>query len=544
MPQQKWLSFFLLGLFSLGLFLSGITTLPVIDRDEAHFAQASRQMVQTGNYFQIRFQDKTRFQKPPGINWLQAASVNLFSNGEAPIIWPYRLPSVVSALASVWLTYFFATYLLSRRGAILAAAFLASSLLLVVEAHMAVIDTSLLAAVLLMQLALWNVYRHGGDKKLISWFWPMLFWLAMAYGFVLKGVTPLVGFLTCVSLSMVDKQLAWLRGLRIYSGLILFAVLSISWLWVLNTQEQSNYLMQMLHKDLLPKLQGGHESHGKPPLFHLFILPVTFWPASLFLWLAAVHAVRHRQQRVVKFLLAWILPTWIFFELMPTKLPQYILPTLPAIAILCALAIELNTAFRGQGFLRFLQALWWLVSLGLALSLVWVYSIMMHQGSFALLLLALVMVSFSGMACYYSWFRRPYQASLTILMMALLAYPLIFAVILPELKPIWLSKRVAQLFDKKKISKKKPLLVVGFEEPSLVFNLNTDLVSFVDESTAKALLKHDSSRLLLFEPSYFKPWKNEQINHEVVAYTQGYNYSKGRWITLYLVNGGEVNVTL
>ena len=70
------------------LFLPGVANLPVIDRDEAHFSQASRQMVQTGQYFQVRFQEKTRFQKPPGINWLQAASVNLFSDGQATQIWP------------------------------------------------------------------------------------------------------------------------------------------------------------------------------------------------------------------------------------------------------------------------------------------------------------------------------------------------------------------------------------------------------------------------------------------------------------------------
>ncbi|WP_347252303.1 hypothetical protein, partial [Legionella sp.] len=89
MTLQKLTHYLLLTLFSLLLLLPGIVKMPVMDRDEAHFAQASRQMVQTGNYFQIRFQETTRFRKPPGINWLQAASVKLFSNPDANIIWPY-----------------------------------------------------------------------------------------------------------------------------------------------------------------------------------------------------------------------------------------------------------------------------------------------------------------------------------------------------------------------------------------------------------------------------------------------------------------------
>ena len=88
-------AYLLLTLLCLALYLPGIFTVPVVDRDEAHFAQATKQMLETGNYFQIRFQDKTRFQKPPGINWLQALSVKVFSSTESTAIWPYRIPSVL-----------------------------------------------------------------------------------------------------------------------------------------------------------------------------------------------------------------------------------------------------------------------------------------------------------------------------------------------------------------------------------------------------------------------------------------------------------------
>ena len=262
------------------------------------------------------------------------------SNADANIIWPYRITSVFGALLSVVLTYFFARRFVGAPAAKLAAALLASSLLLVVESHMAVIDTSLLSSVVLMQGALWVIYQTGMENKRPHWGWALCFWLAMAYGLVLKGVTPLVGILSIFALCISERRVDWLRGLHLIGGLALFSTLSLLWIFLVNSAENSNYLLQMINKDLLPKLKGGHESHGKPPLFHLILLPRTFWPASLFLLPAGIYAVRHRHERVVKFLLAWLIPTWIFFELMPTKLPQYVLPTFPALALCCALAIR------------------------------------------------------------------------------------------------------------------------------------------------------------------------------------------------------------
>ncbi|WP_131753182.1 ArnT family glycosyltransferase [Legionella feeleii] len=541
--MDKLNSYLLLGFFSLLIFMPGIAKMPVIDRDEAHFAQASRQMVQTGQYFQIRFQEKTRFQKPPGINWLQAGSVNLFSNAQSTRIWPYRIPSLLGALFSVLLTYFFSRRFVSRRTAGLATALFASALLLVVEAHMAVIDTSLLFSVLLMQGALWVIYQKAIDKQPVHWGWAGCFWLAMAYGLVLKGVTPLVGCLSIATLCIIERRMDWLRGLRIYPGLLLFTLVSLAWVLMVNAAENSNYLLQMIHKDLLPKLQGGHESHGKPPLFHLVILPLTFWPASLFLWQGGTYAVRNRHNKVVKFLLAWLLPTWIFFELMPTKLPQYVLPTFPAIALLCALAIEKTEKIKLPGrWLHFLQILWGVLSIGLAFSLALLPYLVMQQVP---VISCILFAGLSGMTIicvYFAWQGAYYRASIAVLISALVAYPLIFTELLPSLEPLWLTKNVAELIDRKQISSAKPLLVVGFEEPSLVFNLNTDLVKFTDSEIAQKALEQDSSRLALIEPALFAKWINNRRSYAIMAHTKGYNYTKGRWVELFLIrqeNTGE-----
>ncbi len=535
-PLPKINSYLVLIVFSLVLFLPGVVNLPVIDRDEAHFSQATRQMVQTGQYFQIRFQEKTRFQKPPGINWLQAVSVKIFSDGDASVIWPYRIPSLLGALLSVLLTFYFARRFVSERAALLGAGFLASSLLLLVEAHMAVIDTTLLSSVLMMQGALWVIYHAGTEKKQVYWGWALLFWLAMAYGLLLKGVTPLVGVLSVSALCIVERRIDWLRGLRIHWGLLLFIAISLAWLMLINSAEHSNYLMQMIQKDLLPKLQGGHESHGKPPLFHLAILPLTFWPASLFLWQGAVYAFKNRQQQVVRFLLAWILPTWVFFEAMPTKLPQYVLPTFPAVALLCALAvISANALSKPSKWLRSLQILWGVLSFGLAMALCALPFLLLHEITVISVLVFLVISIMSIVCVYFAWNGAYRRASVAILLTAFLAYPFIFSGLFPQLKPLWISRNVVQLINTSELSEKKPLLVVGYSEPSLVFALNTKYVRFVDDDDVAVLLKNHPNNIILVNQENLTQIEKRTPLYIVLAQSKGFNYSKGKWVVLFLI---------
>jgi len=107
--------------FCMLAFLPGITRIPPIDRDEARFAQATKQMVETGDFVDIRFQDEVRYKKPVGIYWLQAVSVKIADtlgvNDAERKIWLYRLPSFIGATGAVLLTYWAALAFASRRAA-------------------------------------------------------------------------------------------------------------------------------------------------------------------------------------------------------------------------------------------------------------------------------------------------------------------------------------------------------------------------------------------------------------------------------------------
>src|ERR1700755_1188899 len=92
-------------LISLCVFLPGFFHIPPVDRDEARFAQATKQMIETGDFVDIRFQDETRYKKPVGIYWLQAAVVEIAEAAGLPRarlrIWLYRIPSLVGAIGVV-----------------------------------------------------------------------------------------------------------------------------------------------------------------------------------------------------------------------------------------------------------------------------------------------------------------------------------------------------------------------------------------------------------------------------------------------------------
>src|SRR5437868_3110421 len=224
-------------LCALVLFLPGFFNIPPIDRDEARFAQATKQMVETGDFVDIRFQDDVRYKKPVGIYWLQSAVVQTASKlglQRAQIrIWLYRVPSLIGAIGAVLMTYWTALAFVTRRGAVLAGLIMASSVLLGAEARLAKTDAVLLLTVVAAFGAMARVYlswQRGEDPVHPPWTWPAIFWTALAGGILLKG-PPILMFvgLTMVTLAIFDRSAAWLWRLRPVLGLIWMLLLVLPW---------------------------------------------------------------------------------------------------------------------------------------------------------------------------------------------------------------------------------------------------------------------------------------------------------------------------
>src|SRR5262249_39930524 len=99
------------------------------------------------------------------------------------------------------------------------------------------------------------------------------------------------------------------------------------------------FYQRSLGHDFAAKIMAGQETHGAPPGYYITLAAIALWPVTLFALPAIGSAVAQRSRPAIRFLLAWAIPTWLMFELVPTKLPHYILPAYPALALLAAVWI-------------------------------------------------------------------------------------------------------------------------------------------------------------------------------------------------------------
>jgi 4-amino-4-deoxy-L-arabinose transferase-like glycosyltransferase len=337
----------LVGLVTLAAAAPGLTVLPPTDRDESRFIQASRQMVETGDPIDIRFQDEARWKKPVGIYWAQAgavAAVSALSGRDlsgAP--WPYRLPSALGALAAGLGALWAFAPLLGRRAATLAGIMTGTALILAAEATIAKTDAALLGVVTLAMGAYLRLLDRARDDagalaqaeaRRLS----LLFWGLIGLGALLKGPIVLIApFGAALALCAAERGLRPLAAMGWRRGPALALLIAAPWYLAIAIRTDGAFFQEALINDLVAKLGEGKESHGAPPGTYLALLWAIFWPWAPLLLAATPWIWRARRRAEVLILLVWALPTWIAFELTPTKLPHYVMPAAPALAALIAL---------------------------------------------------------------------------------------------------------------------------------------------------------------------------------------------------------------
>jgi len=549
---DRWLTGFrpylLLGLLCLLLYAPGIASIPPLDRDEARFTQATRQMLETGDFLHIRFQDEARNRKPAGIYWLQAAAVALFSDAESTAIWPYRLVSLIGASAAVLLTFVFGRALFAARDAPPRAAFagavlLAGMLGLAAEAHIAKTDAMLLATIVAGQGALGLVYTRARAGLPVAVWIAAVFWLAEAAAILLKGPpAPALAIVTAAALSIADRDARWLRGLRPLAGIVVLALIVLPWLVAIQSATGGRFVADSLGGDLLAKLVGAQESHGAPPLSYLALAILTLWPASLFLVPAFVRAWRRRDEPPERILLAWIVPAWILLELVPTKLPHYALPLYPAIALAAGAALGDFVPFARASWAVWtdiaVRSLWAIATLALAATLI-VLPLRFDAGvSLIGVVGAALMVGIAALLLY-----RPVGIAVLPLVAALsVAFIGIAAAgVLPGLDRLWLSRSAADLVALHPPRNGDPLVVVGYSEPSLVFLLGTDL-HLASGAVAAEMLAGGGEALVGGRENamFHQSLAARGLVAERLGETRGIDYSNGQHmvLTLYLVRRG------
>lgn len=533
-----------LAALCLALFLPGFFSLPPTDRDEARFAQATRQMLESGDFVDIRFQGEARHKKPVGIYWMQSAAVALAGGPEQAAIWAYRLPSLAGAVLAVLLTFRIGITLFGpvsgERAAFLGAAMLAGTVLLAVEARTAKTDAALLAAVLGAQAALAEAWLRRSGREALPTGSVLLFWCSLGIGILLKGpiiLLPVGG--AALGLAMAERRIGWLAALRPRLGLPILLVIVAPWLVLITVKTQGAFFAESVGHDMLAKVAGGQESKGFPPGYYTLLFPVTFWPWTLLAIPAIPWVWANRRDPAVLFCLAWAIPTWTVFEAVPTKLFHYVLPAYPALALLTARA-ALDGFGTGRRWLRMLSVLLFLlVSAVLAAGTAALRAVIEWTLDPVDLLLAaavLAVLGYGALLLYRGGLRR----SVALLGVGSVGmYLLAFQIVLPRIDKIWISPRIAAAVAAARPCPGSTLVSVGFTEPSLVFLVGTGTVLSGDGRAAADRLADDACALALVDlpqDEVFLAEAEAKGFHPIAIETiSGLNYSRGTkpMLTLY-----------
>jgi 4-amino-4-deoxy-L-arabinose transferase-like glycosyltransferase len=263
---------------------------------------------------------------------------------------------------------------------------------------------------------------------------------------------------------------------------------------------------------------------------------------------AAVAAWRRRKEPGVRFALAWLIPAWLAFEALPTKLVHY---TLPAYGALCWLAAAAAVEPLGRRVRIAGALLAGLVGLLLAGVVFWLSAHYGGPGAAPLALLTAILLAAAGLAGAYMLLKRetPLPAVAAAVGFGLAAHAVLAAGLAPRLDALWLSRRTEAAMGKAQLLPRQgiavaPVAVAGYAEPSLVFALGTETELGGPEEAAQAIAEHRPAVVEAREDQAFRQALGRlRAVATPVARVTGLNYSTGHRMTLTIYKAPETEAT-
>lgn len=474
---RAWRGYLLIGLIALVAALFGAQQAPVIDAAESNFALTTRIMLETGA-------------APPGttagpVHALQEASVRAVSPRRFTEIWPYRLPSalglVLAATACLWA----GSALIKPRPAFLGAAMFAAGIYVAFIGMLATPDALLLGFITLAMAALAQLRRDGVAPRYAR-LCAFMFWFALVCATSIDALLPaLTAALTLASLFVWERRAAWMRPLLWWPGIAVVIAVSAMIL-----------MAGLVHTTTTLTLDTARMT---PPGYYLVLLPLLLFPAtyalpaSLRLAIEAIRAPRDEPQPH-RFLLAWSLPLFVLCELWPTKSLHNILPTFPAIALMCGAGL---TAMRGRAWRTTHPAGLVLVGVvGVVLTILIAGAATFMPGDIdadirravSAVLIGVLLVG-GAIAGLIYWPRATARGAVLVVCALALSYSL-REHILPDARALNVSDEVVDALTRTRLTPNdsRALWVVGYDEASLVF-LTRRQVNLVTAANAGASAK-------------------------------------------------------
>ncbi len=344
----------LLFLAILCLHCLGNWELPLLDRDEPRFAEASREMVQRNDWIVPYSDGRPRYDKPPLIYWAQAASYRVFGENE----FGARFPSALFAAATCVIIAIWGSRmdgLESGRSGFRAALMFGLCLQALIHGRSAVADMALVFFVTLAAWAGWEgldmrTLRRNSGRTPIGF--ALIFWVALALGFLTKGPIALVPLGMVAFIAMRRRGATPPRTLEWVLGALLAVGIVAAWGVPALIRTHGEFAAIGLGRHVVERSFRPMEGHGaKSNLFWLLSTP--FYLAGLFLsffpwsiWLPAAIRDGWRQRKAVgltaAYLLSGIVVVFVIFSVYRTKLPHYTLPAFPLLALLMSRWWELH----------------------------------------------------------------------------------------------------------------------------------------------------------------------------------------------------------
>ncbi|MFZ6813317.1 glycosyltransferase family 39 protein [Undibacterium sp. Rencai35W] len=319
-------------------YMLGARTL--VPTDEGRYAEMAREMVATGDWITLRLNGIKYFEKPPLQNWMNAISFELFGLGD----WQARLWTGLTGLLGVALVGITGNKMFSRRVGISAALVLGSSFYWAGMGHVNSLDMGLSGMFTIALCGLLLAQRNG-VSAVEQRNYMLLCWIGMALATLSKGLIGFVlpgGVLVIYSLLTMDWRL-WTR-LHMGKGLLVFFAITAPWFILIAMKNPEHPQFFFIHEHFDRFTSNVHKRGGAWYYFFPFlILGIVPWIGPLIQGLWAGTRDRSGLEKgfqAKKMLLIWAIFFFFFFSISGSKLPGYILPIFPAIALLIACYLE------------------------------------------------------------------------------------------------------------------------------------------------------------------------------------------------------------
>jgi 4-amino-4-deoxy-L-arabinose transferase-like glycosyltransferase len=334
LPISRWLAPALVAL-GVVLWFATANYRTLTEPDEGRYAEIPREMVASGDWITPHLNAMPYLEKPPLQYWATGLAYLVF--GFDP--WVSRWWSLTLGLLGIVVTCLLGRTLWDRRAGLLAALMLASCPLYFVVAHINTLDIAL-AFFLNAALACFIVAQRAAERSRTERRWMWLCWLALAAGFLQKGLVALVlPAITLCIYSLVYKEVSFWRRLHPVAGVVIVAALTLPWLVMVSARNPDFLGFFFLHEHLARFTTTVHR-RAEPWWYFLAILFVGVIPWFVTMFRAAVATARASGTGTTlaaeRLLLVWAVTVVVFFSLSGSKLAPYIVPAAMPLALLAA----------------------------------------------------------------------------------------------------------------------------------------------------------------------------------------------------------------